>query len=72
MDFQRNNGYSVSHLTSHIVWVTKYRYGFLKGDIQISCRTILIQICKVEDIQIFKRVVSKDHFHIEYRPSQDM
>ena len=74
MDFQRTNGHSVSRLTAHIVWVTKYRYPVLEGDIKMRCRTILIQICEAEDIQILKGVVSKDHvhMHIEYRPSQDI
>ena len=74
MDFQRTNGHSVSRLTAHIVWVTKYRYAVLEGDIKVRCRTILIQICEAEDIQILKGVVSKDdvHMHIEYRPSQDI
>ena len=74
MDFQLTNGHSVSRLTAHIVWVTKYRYAILEGDIKIRCRTILIQICEAEDIQILKGVVSKDyiHMHIEYRPSQDI
>ena len=74
MDFQRTNGHSVSRLTAHIVWVTKYRYPVLEGDIKMRCRTLLIQICEAEDIQILKGVVSKDHvhMHIEYRPSQDI
>jgi len=40
----------------------------------MRCRTILIQICEGEGVQILKRVVSKDHvhMHIEYRPSQDV
>ena len=70
MDFQRTNGHSVSRLTAHVVWVTKYRYPVLEGDIKMRCRTILIQVCEAEDIQILKGVVSKDHIHIEYRPSQ--
>ena len=74
MDFQRTNSHSVSRLTAHIVWVTKYRYPVLEGDIKMRCRTILIQVCEAEDIQILKGVVSKDHvhMHIEYRPSQDI
>jgi putative transposase len=74
MDFQRTNGHSVSRLTAHVVWVTKYRYPVLEGDIKMRCRTILIQVCEAEDIQILKGVVSKDHIHmhIEYRPSQDI
>ena len=71
MSEQRVNGHSVSRLTAHIVWSTKYRYSVLEGDIQMRCRTILVQICESEDVIILKGVVSKDHIHmlIEYRPS---
>ncbi|NQY43904.1 MAG: IS200/IS605 family transposase [Legionellales bacterium] len=71
MSDQRVNSHSVSRLTAHIVWSTKYRYSVLEGDIQIRCRTILVQICESEDVEILKGVVSKDHIHmhIEYRRS---
>ena len=52
MDFQRTNGHTVSRLTVHIVWATKYRYAVLQGDIKLRCRTILIQICEAEGVQI--------------------
>ena len=74
MSTQRTNGHTVSRLTVHIVWSTKYRYKVLTGDIQKRCRELLIQICDSEDIVILKGVVSNDHIHmhIEYRPSQDI
>lgn len=74
MDFQRSNSHSVSRLTAHIVWATKYRHNVLVGDIKIRCRTLLIQICEAEGVQILKGVVSKDHvhMHLEYRPSQSI
>ena len=67
----RNGNHTLSQLQIHIVWVTKYRYQVLKGDIQKRCRDIIIQICDAEDIRILKGVVSKDHvhMHIEYPPS---
>ena len=74
MKTQRRSGHTVSILTAHIVWVTKYRYQVLKGDIQVRCRELVKQICDVEDIRILKGVISKDHvhIHIEYRPSQNI
>jgi putative transposase len=74
MSEQRTNGHSVTRLTAHIVWSTKYRYKVLQGDIQKRCRELLIQICESEDVQILKGVVSKDHvhMHVEYRPSKSM
>lgn len=70
----RSNGHTVSRLSVHIVWSTKYRFTVLKDDIQMRCRTLLIQICDAEDVPILKGVVSKDHvhMHIEYRPSQSV
>ena len=67
---QRNGSHTVSRMTAHIVWVTKYRYNVLTGDVQKRCREILIQICDSEDVKILKGVVSKDHIHmhIEYPP----
>ena len=71
---QRSNGHTVSELTVHIVWSTKYRYPVLVGDIQKRCREIIIQICETEDVIILKGVVSKDHVHVHlnYRPSQSV
>ncbi len=74
MNYQRSNSHSVSRLTVHLVWATKYRYSVLKGDLQKRCRNLIIQICEAEDIVIMKGVVSKDHIHlyIEYLPSKSV
>ena len=74
MSEQSSNGHTVSRLTVHIVWCTKYRYSVLKGDIKMRCRTLLIQICESEDVRILKGVVSTDHIHmhLEYRPSHSV
>lgn len=71
---QRVNGHTVSRMTVHIVWSTKYRYPVLIGDVQKRCRAVLIEVCDAEGVQILKGVVSKDqvHMHLEYRPSQDV
>ena len=71
---QRNGSHTVSRMTAHIVWVTKYRYHVLTGDVQKRCRDIVIQICDSEDVKILKGVVSKDHvhMHIEYPPKHSI
>ena len=68
MNNQRYNGHTVTRMTVHIVWITKYRYPVLQGDIQSRCRSLIMQICDTEDVTILKGVVSKDHvhMHIEY------
>ena len=74
MKYQRSNGHTVSRLTVHLVWATKYRYPVLKGDIQTRCRDILRQVCIAEDIVILKGVVSKEHIHmhLNYLPSKSI
>ena len=71
MQDSRHSHHTVSNLTVHLVWVTKYRYRVLDGDIQVRCRELLIQGCNAMDVKIIKGVVSKDHIHmhIEYPPS---
>ena len=68
MKEQRIGSHTVTRMSAHIVWVTKYRYPVLTGEIQKRARALIIQICDAEDIQILKGVVSKDHvhMHIEY------
>ena len=66
----RNSSHTLTRLSVHIVWVTKYRYQVLTGEVQKRCRTLLIQDCEFLDIEILKGAVSKDHIHmhIEYPP----
>ena len=70
VDYRRTS-HSVSKISVHLVWVTKYRFHVLQGDIQQRTRDLIIQICNSENVQILKGVVSKDHVHIhvEYPPS---
>ncbi len=70
VDYRRTS-HSVSRLAVHIVWVTKYRYHVLKGDVQGRTRDLIVQICNSENVKILKGVVSKDHVHIHigYSPS---
>ena len=74
MEKYRYGSHTVTRLTVHLVWVTKYRYHVLTGDIQKRCRELLIQICDSEDVRIFNGVVSKDHvhMHVEYPASKSI
>ena len=71
---QRRGNHTITRLTVHLVWVTKYRYQVLKGEIQQQCRELITQICDTEDVRILPGAVSKDHVHmqIEYPPSQSI
>lgn len=71
MEDFRKSSHTVSWLSVHIVWVTKYRYHVLKGNVQLRCRDLLVQICNSENVKILKGVVSKYHeqMYVEYPPS---
>lgn len=64
MDELRHGSHTVTRLTVHIVWITKYRYKVLVGDVKYRCRELLIQVCDSEDVKILNGVVSKDHIHM--------
>ncbi len=59
MKENRKGSHTKSRLTAHIVWVTKYRYHVLQGDIKLRCRDLLVQICDAEDVRILKGVSSR-------------
>ena len=74
MSKTRRGSHTVSRLTAHIVWSTKYRYHILTGEVQKRSRELIIQDCESLDIEILKGVVSKDHvhMHIEYPPKHSI
>lgn len=73
-NYQRKGSHTVSRLSCHIVWSTKYRYKVLKGDVQSRCRELLVETCNAQDVEILKGVVSSDHIHmhIEYAPKHSI
>ena len=48
MKEQRRSGYTITRFTAHLVWVIKYRYPVLKGDIKQRYRELIIQTCDTE------------------------
>lgn len=48
----------------HFVWITKYRYHMLQGEVGSRVRELVRQICAQHSIEILRGVVSKDHIHI--------
>jgi putative transposase len=70
MKEQRIGSHTVTRMSVHIVWVTKYRYPVLMGEVQQRARTLIIQVCDTEDVRILKGVVGKEHvhMHVEYPP----
>ena len=62
-NYTRGN-HTVYHHRYHIVWITKYRYRVLSGQIQIRAREILARISDEVGVKIINGILSKDHVHI--------
>ena len=58
------SSHTIYHHRYHIVWITKYRYRILSGQIQIRTREILARISEELSVKIINGVISKDHIHI--------
>jgi putative transposase len=48
----------------HIIWVTKYRYRILKGEIAIRLRELIRQGCEARNITIIRGSIGKEHVHM--------
>ena len=77
MDY-RYGSHTVYQIEYHFVWVTKYRYKVLQGEVALRVRELVRQTCEAFEIRIVKGVVSGDHVHIlvsappELAPSEIM
>ena len=60
----RKGAHTVFNIQYHFVWVTKYRYEVLTGEVKVRVRELIRQICEAEEVLILKGHVSKDHIHI--------
>lgn len=64
MEKYRKGSHTVHDIQYHFVWITKYRYAVLAGDIGIRVRSIIREVCMAYDMKILKGVVSKNHIHV--------
>ena len=60
----RYGSHTVYNIEYYFVWVTKYRYQVLQGDVALRLRELVRQTCETFEIKILSGVVSKDHVHI--------
>jgi REP-associated tyrosine transposase len=58
MDY-RYGSHTVYQIEYHFVWVTKYRYKVLSGEIAKRARDLVRQTCEAFEIRIIKGVVRR-------------
>ena len=64
MSGYRRGSHTIYEIKCHLVWVTKYRYHVLKGEVAHRARELIRQMCLGLDVRIEKGHVGKDHVHI--------
>ena len=60
----RKGAHTIYDLQYHFVWVTKYRYKVLSGEVAERTREVIRQICMSRDIKILTGHESANHVHI--------
>ena len=60
----RKGSHTIYDIQYHFVWVTKYRFQVLKGDVGLRAREVIRQICEARNITILSGHISKEHVHI--------
>ena len=64
MAHNRKGSHAVYDIKYHFVWVTKYRYRVLQGDVALRLRELLRQGCEANGLKILKGSVGPDHVHM--------
>jgi putative transposase len=60
----RTSAHALSDIKYHVVWITKYRYKILRGDVAERARDLIRQICESREVKIIRGAVSPDHIHL--------
>lgn len=64
MESYRRGPHTVYDIEYHFVWVTKYRYHVLTGEVARRVRELVRQTCLGLEVRILKGHVGKDHVHV--------
>ena len=64
MQYDRRTSHTVYDCTYHIVWVTKYRYKALIGDIGQQTKELIQEIGREHQVEIIGGRIASNHVHI--------
>lgn len=60
----RKGPHTVYDVQYHFVWVSKYRYHVLTGEVAVRARELIRQTCEARNITVLGGHISKDHVHL--------
>ena len=60
----RTSAHALWDVKYHLVWITKYRYKVLHGEVRLRVRDIIRQVCGEMGVAIVNGALSRDHVHL--------
>ena len=64
MQDPRRGSHTVWDCKYHLVWVTKYRFPILGGDVGQRARELLREIARANEMTIYAGAINRDHVHM--------
>jgi putative transposase len=64
MEGYKRGGHTVWDCKYHLVWVTKYRYAVLGGDVGVRCRELLRETARAHEMVVHAGSINRDHVHM--------
>ena len=60
----KSSSHAVWDCKYHLVWITKYRYPVLVGDVGLRARELLREIARSLEMTIYAGAINRDHVHV--------
>ena len=64
METCKRGGHTVWDCKYHIVWIPKYRYDVLGGEVGQRCRELIRETARAHEMVIHAGSVNRDHIHL--------
>ena len=64
MESYKRGSHTVWDCKYHLVWITKYRYEVLGGDVGNRCRELLRETARAHELVVHAGSVNRDHIHM--------
>jgi putative transposase len=64
MKAYKSSSHAVWDCKYHLVWITKYRYAVLVGDVGLRARELLREIARSLEMTIYAGAINRDHVHL--------
>ncbi|SRR6266545_4058542 len=64
MSRYRKTSHVIYECKYHVVWIPKYRYAILTGQVAFRVRELIRQIAQANEVEIYSGSIGSDHVHI--------